>query len=249
MKLRHTILYWIAPLALTLTAPAAVIFEDDFSGSGAGNLNGTAPDIALGAETWLAHTDWSDAGEKTTFGQRSAFLPFTPVQLTNQRYYLRATLNNDSSSSSDWFALGFYQGSDVDFTIWNGNDAVAWMLDRENNDPIQTFLGPQTALGANHASSIDGPVDFMILLDTRFTQWSAEWYVNNQLIRNSSNTFGTNPNITHIGFSAFQDATGSVDFFQFGRVDAALPEPSTAIFSVFGFFLLRGLRAKQEEYC
>ena len=102
---------------------------------------------------------------------------------------------------------------------------------------------------ANHLASIDGPVDFTILLDTRFTQWSAEWYVNNQLIRNSSNTFGTNPNITHIGFSAYQDATGSMEFFQFGTVDAALPEPGTAAFSILGFFLIRGLRSKQEEYC
>ena len=52
-----------------------------------------------------------------------------------------------------------------------------------------------------------------------------------------------------VGFSGYDTTTGVVDNFLLQRVEAPLPEPSTAIFAMFGFFLLRGLRTKQDDYC
>ena len=138
------------------SAHAQTLFFDDFSGVG-GALNGTAPDTAPGAETWIASGLWNDAGQKSSNGQASAFLPFVPQQLSSEVYVLSMDVNPDASTSSDWFSLGFSQSNNT--TTWQGggNNTVAWMLNRES-DGVQTFLGPITAGAATHADSAAGTV-------------------------------------------------------------------------------------------
>ena len=230
-----------------LSAPAAVvIYQDDFNGSGAGTLNGTAPDVAPGAETWIASGLWNDAGAKPSPNHGSAFLPFTPVALKTEVYQLSMDVNPDAINNPNWMSLGFTGTTNTG--NWLANDIYAWMLNRMN-DGVQTFRGPGTSNGATHASSDPGWVNLMVQLNTRNANWSVEWYLDGQLIRNTLNSFATNPTITHVGFSGYDTTTGVVDNFLLQRVEAPLPEPSTAIFAMFGFFLLRGLRTKQDDYC
>ena len=75
----------------------------DFSGTGAA-LNGTAPDVAPGAETWTANGPFRDDGTIDGAVEGGALLPFDPV--VNRQY----TLSMDVTApvgTDRWVALGF----------------------------------------------------------------------------------------------------------------------------------------------
>ena len=214
----------------------SLIYQDDFSGSGANPLNGTTPDVSPGGETWVSSTLFNADGTKPANGTGGAFLPFSPVP--GNVYRISADLNPDISASTDWFNIGFAQGNNTAAAFYNaGNDAVAWTLVRENDagGVFQTFRGPVTAFAQSHDPGPDiiGPVHVSIELDTRQANWSAEWFINGQLIRNNLNTFTTNPNITHVGFGALNQANGSFDNFMVANLSKPVPEPSTAMTLLF----------------
>jgi len=178
-------------------------------------------------------------------------LPFSPQP--GKIYRISADLNPDISGSSDWFALGFAQNNAVNTPFYNGggNDAAAWGLVRENDAGamIQTFLGPVTAFAQGYDPNPDlvGPVSLAIELNTFQANWSAEWYLNGQLIRNNLNTFGTNPNITHVGFGALNQANGTIDNFLLAEIGKPVPEPSTTMILFFGAAALSLRRRLRTE--
>jgi len=205
-------------VALCGVAAAEKIYVDDFSGSGSGLLNGTAPDTRPGSETWIARTDapaWYDDGTKTVNASSSAWLPFTPT--AGNLYTLSLDVNPDISGSDDWFALGFSASNVTTNDFHPGpNNAVGWMLNRENDasgSVVQTFRGPSTGTGASHDFNPDkvGPVNLQVVLDTQPAQWTVRWAVDGGVIR--SDTFPSIPVINYVGFGAYASATGVVDNF------------------------------------
>src|SRR5690348_7440849 len=95
-----------ATLATSSRASGQVIYQDSFSGSG--NLNGAAPDVRPGAETWVAE-DWQANGTitapATSIGSNS-FLPFIPA--AGKVYSLSLEVNPTTATDpTTWFAMGF----------------------------------------------------------------------------------------------------------------------------------------------
>ena len=212
---------WLVCLALGLAiaccglARADIIYSDDFDGSSAADLHGTAPDTRPGAQTWMAATQWKADGSKSTSANANAWLPFMPV--AGNRYYLSLDVNPDISGSADWFAIGFSNGSSTTNWHTSSDQVFGWMLNRENDgagDVVQTFVGPDTGSGASHDFNPDkvGPVKMEVVLDTQPANWTVEWREDGAPIRGPE-AFATNPTINYAGFGAWNTATGVVDDF------------------------------------
>ena len=219
-----------------------VIYQDDFSGSGA--LSGAAPDVRPGTETWDA-TEWQADGTITspTVGTGSnAFLPFTPIG--GQIYTLSLDVNPTSATDpTNWFALGFTPTSSPQGNYFATYGAGPWMLLRVQRDgyntipndaddvgDIETFDGPVVNGFMDHDAP-HGVVNFKIILDTTAAQWQADWLVNGTPIR--SDVYATNPIINYVGFGRLFDATGVVDNFSL----TAVPEPSSVLLLMISAFV------------
>jgi len=233
------------------SAGAAVLYFDDFDGLSSTDLNGTAPDVRPGAETWTAQSRWKADGSKSANGHANAWLPFSP--LPEREYILSLDVNPDISGSGDWFSVGFSTGSQtVNWHTDGGTQVYAWMLDREDDDRtdvVQTFLGPDTFSGGDYNIEPDvvGPVNLKVVLDTKPTNWTAEWFVDGTSIRGPvAYGVGLNPTgINYAGLGAWSSATGVVDNF---RLTEVVPEPSTIlIWSVLGLGVGLGMAQRRRR--
>jgi hypothetical protein len=220
------------------SASTIIVYEDDFSGSGAVNLHGLAPDVDNygGGNTWIAHTGWKTDGTPGAYS--SATLPLTPA--VGRVYRLSARFKN-VVGNNDWLAVGFTAGSS---TSNNSNDdrfisgvtaGQPWMLRRGNAATLadQTFAGPGTFNGQDISSTLNrsSDVDFQIILDTRPAQWQALWY---QKLTSESEysavrnfTYSTNPSIGAVGLAcANTGTTGNIDYF---LLDDITPSDSNSL--------------------
>jgi hypothetical protein len=141
---------WALMMVLLMTPFALadfVIYQDDFSGTGS-PLNGTAPDVRPGSETWAANGPFRDNGTIDGTIEGGALLPITLG--VNQQY----TLSMDvfmPTGVDRWVALGFAQdplvntnADEVNNRHPNETEGIAWMLYRDsatNADDVQAFKG------------------------------------------------------------------------------------------------------------
>jgi hypothetical protein len=217
----------------TVTKPtlATTIYSDDFNGSGSTPLNGQAPDVRPGSETWTASNLWqaNGVGGPTTRAQNSAnsFLPFVPEN--GNLYRLSATLaqpTTTESATTSWAGLGFTASDDTATTLWNGpNNASPWILYRVNGQVVTFFGSPSTPGSSEIEGTFSGVQTLAIELDTRPSAWTAEWFVGGTSVR--SYTFPSNPTVTNVGFGLTEGLNLNVagDFDEFSLV--IVPEPSS----------------------
>ncbi|MBN1362708.1 MAG: discoidin domain-containing protein [Sedimentisphaerales bacterium] len=219
-------------------AASGVIYSDDLNGSGP--LEGSAPDVRPGVETWLAAPVFSADGvvatDRVSGTTYRAWLPFTPDP--GQVYVLSLDVDPQTSGANnagEWFALGFSNSNAVtgDPEFWDSG--IAWILhritrDSADNDEIQTFVGPGMSQSANYPSKESGPVKLTVILDTTESRWTVEWLRNGESIRGPV-TYATNPTISQVGFAKIWGAGGTVDNFELKLSDltaplASLPRPA-----------------------
>ncbi|MDY0167311.1 MAG: autotransporter-associated beta strand repeat-containing protein [Thermoguttaceae bacterium] len=194
-----------------------VIYTDGFGGSPGDNLQGTHPDF--GSRAWTASGHWKADGSRLSTGDGNAFLPFTPE--SGRLYSVSIDLNpNSPIGATDWFAVGFTNSLSTTGNF-HLNGAAPWMLlrvDRTNN--MQTFLGPSTAGGVTHNGPWpEGFVNMTIELDTRPSQWTAQWFLDGAPIRTT--VFSTNPGINYVSFGGYNTAVGQVDNFRLSVLEGA----------------------------
>lgn len=228
--MRRTIVSFIFVLLLSsLSMGEVVIYEDDFSGDGAVNLHGLAPDVDNygGGNTWIAHSGWKADGTPGPYS--SATLPFTPAV---GRVYVLLARFTDVVGDNDWLAAGFAAGSSInsgdnDDRFISGDTAgQPWMLRRGDDatEDDQTFAGPGTA-NSQDFDTLDraSDVDFAIVLHTRLAQWEAMWFQKltsepeseYSLVRYF--TYSNNPSIGAVGLACANDGTtGNIDYFFLG---------------------------------
>ena len=216
------------------TAQSATVYFDDFSGSIDDNLHGQAPDTRPGSETWSAYESWKADGTTVNSGNANAnaWVPFTPAN--DKVYTLSADVNPPTTTKDTWQAIGFSQmvspPLDGHFITVS---SVAWMLNTEDDNSataVQAFLGPNTAnVGPSQNTVPAGPVELKVVLDTRPTAWTAEWYVNGSSLGGPT-VFGTNPLIYSVGFAVSQTSTtgGTIDNFLLTENPGGPPVPGDA---------------------
>jgi hypothetical protein len=233
------------------SASGQVIYSDDFSGSSATDLAGTAPDVRPGAETWALGTgdsgtaavrwkaDGSVLGSTTGGGNATAILPFTPV--AGNIYELSVELNpTTTDGSGDWLGFGFVTSA-AGSVSGNG---MPWAVKRGTASIFGTtafdtfsFLGPSVFGTAQHGVP-SGPqpsaTDFKIVLNTTTPLWSVEWFIDGASVRTAS--YVSNPPITRVGIQRFESTNGSVDNFSL----TVVPEPGGVL--LLGLIALHAMR-------
>lgn len=255
MKLSKSITFsgFIA-ISLTSFAPAAVLFQDNFSG-GSGDINGLAPSTRPGTEIWTASPIFNANGSvdtPATGNQGSMTLPFSPQN--GFVYHLDASLTG-VTGDGNWLALGFANGQSDDAVsdrfITDGVVGTAWMLLRGDAsvNANQAHLGTG-ALGVGNGgvggqdwaaltNQSGGDIDLRISLDTTggAGAWSATWLAklpasgSYSEVR-SSTLVGNEGNFTSVGIASSNSslASGSIESFSL----TAVPEPSVALLGFLG---------------
>jgi hypothetical protein len=224
----------VAILGFALPSHAVVIYYDDFSGTSGTDLAGTAPDIRPGSETWALGTgdtavpaerwkaDGSVLGSSSGGGGAGGILPFTPS--AGNVYELSVQLNpTTTDGSGDWLAMGF-----LDSAGSMPATGAPWAFKRgDSGSPAfetVSLLGPGVSGLASEgvpSGAQPSPTDFRIVLDTTPALWTVEWFIDGSSVR--TDTYASNPSITHVGIFRFESVAGSVDNFQLTQV----PEPGT----------------------
>ncbi len=225
MKIRCLCLFL---LSITWALAQTTIYFEDFSGSRLDDLNGQAPAVRPGSETWLAGTQsesWKADGYTEGDSDQNAFLSFTPEA---GHLYTLSFATAPSGGSSNWLSVGFTQSANVNGFFAGELGAVGWMLVRDNresaSDGVGTFLGPDTDGGESYWAA-DGLLEGSIVLDTSEDEWSVQWFVGSTLLREA--TFvGGNPEINYIVLGKFGDISGSFEYVSLTET-AVIPEPSS----------------------
>lgn len=212
-------------------AIADVIYEDDFSGSSSVNLNGQAPDVRPGTETWqvleTGYTTWKSDGsiEVPAANQnRNALLPFTPE--SGKVYTLSLTMN---PQNSDYFSVGFTGTGSLNgsFTSSTEPAAAPWMFIQYDHTLVsRTYYGPGISGNLGVYPSAEGwgaTVAVSIVLNTMASHWSVEWFINSESVR--TYTYPENPTINYVGFGRQGRASGTVDNFKLVQETSLDTEP------------------------
>lgn len=231
----------VASLALTAPGWSAIIYQDDFSGA-AGPLNGTAPDVRPGGETWTAHTAFTLTGSSAANvaaenSARGAYLPFVPQ--TGFLYDFSVTMKfaaelNQTRSLQMGF-LEFVPTGNTGRVVATGDGAAAFFL--RNNGTYQARYEGGTAPAATmpegsiSATAVDEPHTLRMTLDTSGTFWVLHAYFDGAEV-GTGFTYTTNPTgILAIGLSSNTSNSGGAtgDFTNFILTAEAIPEPSAAL--------------------
>ncbi len=237
----------LLPFIPALAGPisAAVLFQDDFSGSGSSNLNGTTPDVTQGATAWVADTEYKADGTGTASGSNPSIRAYLTLGgliddnrgNANAIYTLSATVSVASTGNAAiWHGFGFWdENTPAENFASTPSDGTGWMLRRANND-IQTFLGPRTGGGLTETGAspddVAGTVDLRIVLDLTDWNGSNNWgsvaYYGKLSSASTYNLIAggelgaTNSTFRAVGIGG-GEAAGDFDFFQLSQV----PEPSS----------------------
>jgi len=186
-------LLMVAAVSSYASSTEVVIFSDDFSGGAATNLNGQAPDVRPGGETWVAvsspsyfKADGSFVGGGTG-GTRggSATLAFTPED--GRVYTLDASVTG-VTGDGNWIGFGFAQGQSTagstDARFTQGNViGKAWMLLKgdatgSENSALMNGTASNEPWATYTQENPGGDMLMRIVLDTMggAGNWSATWY-------------------------------------------------------------------------
>jgi hypothetical protein len=250
----------VAAISLPATA-ALVIYQDDFSGQGSVSLNGQAPDVRPGAETWTINNStalplgWRANGDVIATGggvngQTAIQLPFTPQP--GNIYTLKGRISL-TTGTGQWVGLGFSSAltnadGESGLFAFSTIDGFSWALHGDQGaNTYQAFGGPETANLTVNTFSVN-PTDIRTVLDTTGSQWKTSFFVTsanlnsgNELLAGSF-TYTTNPSINAVGFTKGQSVGGLIDNFSL-EVEA-IPEPSAALFGALSLTVVVALRLR-----
>jgi len=220
-------------LALRLTQPASatILVQESFTHpNSTDNLVGTTADIG-GTWTGTGNTGIKADGTVTGGTAWNAFQAFTLV--SGRQYTLSADLN-PTTTTSEWFALGFslttMTGSGS--AIFGGASPYAWMLLRTNGG-----VASRTGVDLNGVTELSGfspPRNLKILLDTTGSPYKATFYVDNTLFGTANQNLPGTPALTQV-FIGTNTPAGTFDNFLLeDDIQAAVPEPSAYVLGLLG---------------
>lgn len=246
---------WLS-LPVAAVSQGALVYQDVFNGSAETPLNGVAPDIRPGSETWTANEGYRDDGS-VTVSSGSAWLPY----VFGSGVY-EATLSLDLSAlpadSTSFASISFTTADPFGTAYINipGVFPYATVGLRGNRD-VELWGGvgnSNNVDGGKLASDVSRSGTLRVVLDTT----AAAWTVNGFYIPDGSSeivldlntagdsvtyTFGANQPTTDLTGVGIIHSNISVTFDQF--TFSVVPEPGS--FTLFGTAL--ALLAKRRRRC
>ena len=245
-----------------LAAPAAadVLYSDAFDRGGA--LDGSAPNVrpatdqygAKADAVWTANSLWntvSVAGagnvaraDNSTSSGVNASLPFTPE--AGYLYNFSATVRAQNGwGGYDYIALGFTSTASAGGIYFIGLGPSAWSVFHYNvgTEENMAVVSYTTFQGIGHDA---GPLAAELVLDTRGDDWTAQWFVNDNLVYEDS-IGQTSTNYISFGLSArYGDEDNVQGYFDNVRLSVAVPEPGAFIILAFGLIGLLAYAARKR---
>lgn len=237
-------------------AQAAVIYQEDFDGNNTTSLNGTAPNVAPGAQTWTSSTTVviRTDGSIASTGGASAWLPYAFA--ANQIYTLTATVDIVYQSGSVTpVGIGFTTNTPLssaavnlaasgDYGILQARRGGSWAFFEgdTNNDAT-------TAAGTGLFTSNRDNYEIKLVLDTSAANWTLAGYMNGtQVDLNGASTgmlftYTTNPGVTGVGFNY---ASSSYNFESFTLSSSVVPEPHVATLAAASGLVLVVFRRRSK---
>ena len=238
-----------ALLAWSGPASAAIIFSDTFSNNGA--LNGSAPTVRPGGETWSS-TSTVASGSLNVAATTSSFIAWTPQ--ANEIYRLSVDIRSSGtvSSTSTYGGFGFFGNSVTTANTYAGSANTPWGFIRTGN-PTSTSIGDTVFRPLGVATSdqntnltVTNTINLALVLNTNDTsgtagvQWSLSFFINgNQqgatYTYSAAETTALAAAITSIGLTGSTDVN-SVSYDNFTL--ETIPEPSGLMLSASALGLL-----------
>jgi hypothetical protein len=260
----------LGSLLLTAACPAAIIYQDDFSGDGSASLNSLAPDVATTLDggssgaTWSAHASMLNNGFPVNASDASALLSFTPV--ADRVYTLTVVLTAAAAATADNDWLGFGFNSAANLGVAAGTTPVtnagrftdlgligrAWAILRETAsgtiDDVQLFTtGTAGSIATTETdASFDGFATHTATIE--LATWGGV-LTSRMVIDGTDITNGFQAvtgvalsDINGVGITHNNVTTSGVNFDSFTL--SVVPEPSAALLGGLGLLgLLRRRRA------
>ncbi|MCO6043275.1 autotransporter-associated beta strand repeat-containing protein [Aeoliella sp. ICT_H6.2] len=207
------------------TTSAVTLYQDDFGGDGLSSLNGAAPDVAPGSETWASGSHLLNNGTQDGAGRFTALLPFTPQP--GAGLYTLSTEFSATGTSDNWLAIGFTEalapaGGGLE-ERWldgsNNSQPALWALARTagSSGMDQSFLG---YAGGNHTfGGVNAPTtsatSLIITVDTTNPDWEVTWDFNSDGVDRTETVLAADlPSIGYVGFSS-TDVAGTTSITNF----------------------------------
>lgn len=187
----------IVPLLLPIavascpTLHGAIIYSDDFSGTG--NLNGSAPDVRPVAETWLSRTTatavtTNGSTANATSGSTSS-LPFTAASGNIYRIAADVTYSASTTGASVFGGIGFFDADvagagGTDNSYNNFTESTPWVFIRAGytGTPAEDIrigdisVRPNQSVGITNNDTnltVTSPITLSLILDTTVsTAWT-----------------------------------------------------------------------------
>lgn len=222
---------------------AEVIYQDNFDGSSADALNGTAPDERPGSETWTAAAFFKDNGSYSVSGGSSAnATAILPVSIEAGKTY---TISVDVDMAS-WDSTGNWTG----LAFWNNTGGTGNAPTVTGNSPAALGLNAAGGLKAYHTgANLVGQgtgygqsqtLRIKLITYADATPWEAEYYAGDTQLW--SHEFSSNPTVTRVVIGTGGTGTelsGTFDNFSL----TVIPEPAT--FGLFGLVLMVALTLRR----
>jgi len=170
--------------------------QDGFSGSPATGLNGRAPDVRTGLETWAAPEGYKADGSYSAAANGSAWLPITIE--AGKTYKISAEVSIHSAASATyWAGIGFGTDSLLTASALTQATRGAAALALRHDGKITAYVNGGTQAGSDLADNGD-TVSLALVLKTHAdgTPWTAEYYVGETL--RWTHEVAANPAITRV---------------------------------------------------
>jgi hypothetical protein len=230
-------------------ASAAVIYQENFDGSGATDLAGLTPDVSPLGATWGGATAFKADGAVVATSA-GIYLPFAPS--AGFVYTLSGTFQ---VTAGDWLGIGFAGGSPTSTSRLADNLGRGWVIAKDGQ--YQAFVGPNTAGSSGQATiSTQSPAGTVttqtITLDASSSNPTAWTYSATQTIGSSTYAIWTNEpaNITSANdITAIGLSTGGASGTFTGLSLVAVPEPTAMVMPAIGggFFAIRIIRRRRRK--
>ena len=232
-KTLNSLLIGILAAFCCSTGSAQIIYSNNFSLGGTGNISNTPPTVAnsyaggTSIATWNDVLGFNNAGsllangtDNTTTGD-SWLLPFKPE--AGHIYLVTGTVTFTGNPGS-WIALGFAQSNPTNASTSNDRFADSavngfdFIIASAPGANEQWFSGPRAApaAGLANANVVNalGTWTIQLILNTLTNQWSAACYVNGTQF-GANFTYPSNPAIGAVGFG--QNSLGTPSFVQWNN--------------------------------